>query len=110
MGRIFCLKNLKTIICGKRSLLAICRSRRTTQREELIMKCKEYEIKIKDIKKQNTSLENAKRKITDVLRQINYVPFTHSDDDRAAETNPEPGIGLLYLSCLSRSVKFLVIE
>ena len=110
MGRIFCLKNLKTIICGKRSLLAICRSRRTTQREELIMKCKEYEIKIKDIKKQNTSLENAKRKITDVLRQINYVPFTHSDDDRAAETNPEPGIGLLYLSRLSRSVKFLVFE
>ena len=100
--------NLETIICGKRSLLAICRSRRTTQREELIMKCKEYEIKIKDIKKQNTSLENAKRKITDILRQINYVPFTHSANDD--ETNPEPGMGLLYLWRLSRSVTFLVFE
>ena len=70
------------------------------------MKCKEYEIKIKDIKKQNTSLETAKRKITDILRQINYVPFTHSaDDDRTNETNPEPGIGLLYLS----AGKFLVL-
>merc|ERR1712131_332655 len=81
-----------------REYAAICRSRRTTQREELIMKCKEYEIKIKDIKKQNTSLETAKRKITDILRQINYVPFTHSaDDDRTNETNPEPDV-LLYKS------------
>ena len=79
------------------------------------MKCKEYEIKIKDIKKQNTSLETAKRKITDILRQINYVPFTHSaDDDRTNETNPEPGIGLLYLSAWKfqalEELKIMVFE
>ena len=60
------------------------------------MKCKEYEIKIKDIKKQNTTLENAKRKITELLTQINYVPFAHSaSDERSEETNPQPGKGLL---------------
>lgn len=56
------------------------------------MKCKEYEIKIKDIKKQNTTLEIAKRKISEILRQINYVPFSASDE-QTNETNPQPGIG-----------------
>ena len=64
------------------------------------MKCKEYEIKIKDIKKQNATLENAKRKISELLSQINYVPFAHSaSDERTAETNPEPGKGLLLDGC-----------
>merc|ERR1712131_1 len=79
-----------------REYAAICRSRRTTQREELIMKCKEYEIKIKDIKKQNTTLEIAKRKISEILRQINYVPFSASDE-QTNETNPQPDV-LLYKS------------
>ena len=59
------------------------------------MKCKEYEIKIKDIKKQNTTLENAKRKINDILRQINYIPFSHSNENHEIrESNNQPGIWL----------------
>ena len=82
------------------------RNRLTAQREEMMKTCKEYRAKIKYIIKENTSLKTAKRKITDILRLINYVPFAPSADvdhgfpsnPGADGTNPEPGKGLLHRS------------
>jgi len=82
------------------------RNRLTAQRKEMMKSCKEYRAKIKYIRKENTSLKTAKRKITDILRLINYVPFARSTDiDHGCPsnpgedgTNPEQGKGLLHRS------------
>ena len=67
---------------------------------------KEYRTKIKYIRKENTSLKTAKRKITDILRLIDYVPFARSADvdhgcpsnPGADGTNPDHHEGLLHRS------------
>ena len=82
------------------------RNRLTAQREEMMKTCEEYRAKIKYIIKENTSLKTAKRKITDILRLINYVPFSPSVDvdhrcppnPGANGANPEPGKGLVHRS------------
>ena len=39
------------------------------------MKCSEYELKIKEIKKQNEILEKAKERVKLLLKDLDYTPF-----------------------------------
>ena len=57
---------------------AICRSRRTTQREELVGKCREYEIQIKNVKKQNALFQGVQAKVTAMLKdvELDHEPFS----------------------------------
>ena len=60
------------LLMSSKIILAICRNRRTTQREELIGKCREYEIQIKNIKKQNAMFENTQKKVRQMLEVDSY--------------------------------------
>ena len=73
------------------------RKRKSAKEKEVVEKCKEFKIKIQKIKKQNISLKTAKRKISDILRLNNYVPFTHSVglEQHGCPPSSEPPIGLL---------------
>ena len=79
--------------------------------KELVEKCKEYKIKIKDIKKQNNSFKSVKRKISDILRLNNFVPFTHSVGLKQqgcsgpCPSSSEPSIGLIHRSNFRRTKK-----
>ena len=42
--------------------------------------CTIYETKIKDIQTQNYILQSAKDKLRDILKEINYVPFTNNSN------------------------------
>ena len=70
------------------------------KQKEVLEKCKEFKIKIQKMKKQNISLKTAKRKISDILRLNNYVPFTHSVglEQHECPSSSEPSIDLIYRS------------
>ena len=61
---------------------AICRNRRTNQRDVLMKECSYYQTKIKDLENQNFLLKNTKIKLKEILNPINYIPFQQSNSNQ----------------------------
>ena len=81
------------------------------KQKEVLEKCKEFKIKIQKMKKQNISLKTAKRKISDILRLDNYVPFTHSVglEQHGCPSSSEPSTGQI-LGAPKRSLQFTATQ
>ena len=59
---------------------AICRNRRTNQRDVLMKECSYYQTKIKNLENQNFLLKNTKIKLKEMLTGINYIPFQQNQN------------------------------